>query len=190
MKEQVRVLGIDDAPFHFKEGKVPVIGALMRGHDYLEAVMATEVTVDGDDADQAIERMIVGSRYRDQIGLVLVDGVALGGFNVVDIGSLHERTGLPFATITRDRPDLDAIRSALQKHFDDWQERMNVISRLPIHTIDTDFSPIFATFIGVDEATFELMVRRSTVRGTIPEPLRVAHLIATAWVKGESYGRA
>jgi endonuclease V-like protein UPF0215 family len=190
MKEQVRVLGIDDAPFRFKEGKVPVIGALMRGPDYLEAVMATEVTVDGDDADQAIERMVVGSRYQDQIGLVLIDGVALGGFNVIDIGSLHDRTDLPFATITRDRPDLDAIRSALQKHFDDWRERMEVITRQPLHTIETDFSPIFATFVGVDKASFELMVRRSTVRGVIPEPLRVAHLIATAWVKGESRGRA
>jgi endonuclease V-like protein UPF0215 family len=120
----------------------------------------------------------------------MMDGVALGGFNVVDIESLHERTGLPFATITRDRPDLDAIRSALQKHFEDWRDRMEVISRQPIYMIDTDFSPIFATFIGVDKATFKGMVRRSTVQGAIPEPLRVAHLIATAWVKGESHGRA
>jgi endonuclease V-like protein UPF0215 family len=190
MKEQVRVLGIDDAPFHFNEGRVPVIGALMRGPNYLEAVLATEVTVDGDDANHAIERMVNGSRYKDQIGLVMMDGVALGGFNVVDIESLHERTGLPFATITRDRPDLDAIRSALQKHFEDWRDRMEVISRQPIYMIDTDFSPIFATFIGVDKATFKGMVRRSTVQGAIPEPLRVAHLIATAWVKGESHGRA
>jgi len=30
----------------------------------------------------------------------------------------------------------------------------------------------------------------STVRGALPEPLRIAHLIATALAKGESHGRA
>ena len=34
------------------------------------------------------------------------------------------------------------------------------------------------------------MLRASTVQGALPEALRVAHLIATAIVRGESRGRA
>ncbi|HEY5539301.1 MAG TPA: DUF99 family protein, partial [Thermoplasmata archaeon] len=33
-------------------------------------------------------------------------------------------------------------------------------------------------------------IRRCTVRGALPEPLRIAHLIATALVRGESKGKA
>ena len=34
------------------------------------------------------------------------------------------------------------------------------------------------------------MVRRCTVRGCLPEPIRLAHLVATALVRGESKGKA
>ena len=42
----------------------------------------------------------------------------------------------------------------------------------------------------MDDETAKEVIRLSSTRGCIPEPLRVAHLLATAFVKGESYGRA
>ncbi|HIH01160.1 TPA: hypothetical protein HA259_03650 [Thermoplasmata archaeon] len=30
----------------------------------------------------------------------------------------------------------------------------------------------------------------TTVRGAVPEPVRIAHLISAAMVRGESYGRS
>ncbi len=190
MKDQSRVLGIDDAPFSFKEGKVPIVGALLRPPSYLEAVLTSTVTVDGNDADEMIIDMLSRSRYRQQISLVLIDGVALGGFNVVDIRRLNRETGMPFATITRDRPDMDAIGSALQGHFADWRDRLDVITALPLHQIATKHSPIFITCAGMSIDDLEGSIRHTMVQGAIPEPLRVAHLIATAMVRGESHGRA
>lgn len=190
MKDHSRVLGIDDAPFSFKEGKVPIVGALLRPPSYLEAVLTSVVTVDGNDADEMIINMLSCSRYKEQIGLVLIDGVALGGFNVVDIRRLNREMGLPFATITRDRPDMDAIGSALQGHFDDWHHRLEVIKALPLHQIATKHSPIYITCAGMPIDEVEGSIRHTTVQGAIPEPLRVAHLIATAMVRGESHGRA
>jgi hypothetical protein len=169
---------------------VPVVAALVRAPSYLEAVMTSQVTVDGDDADEVIEGMVLGSRYREQIAAVLVDGIALGGFNVVDIVRLNHSTGIAFATVTRDRPDPEAIGSALQKHFSDHERRMEVISRLPLHEMRTDHSPIYVTMAGIDPHQLAELLRLCTVQGAIPEPLRAAHLIATAMVKGESYGRA
>jgi uncharacterized protein len=173
MKQQVRVLGIDDAPFSFRDAKVPIVGAVVRLPGYVEGVMVSEVTVDGDDAEQAITDLIQRSRYREQVRMVMIDGTSLGGFNVFDIDRLSKSTGMPFCTVTRDLPDLDAMRVALQKHFPDWERRWDIV---------------FASVAGASTSEMKELLRGSTVLGAIPEPIRLAHLIAAALVKGESRG--
>ena len=190
MKDQVRVLGIDDSPFEFGDPSSLVVGALVRAPSYLEAVMRTEVEVDGDDATDRLVEMVIRSRYREQVKLVIVDGIALAGFNVLDLESFHERTGIPIATVTRDPPDLAEIESALAKHFDDWQGRMALVTRHPLRPLDTGHKPIHASVLGMDWPEFSQLVRATTVRGAVPEPVRIAHLVAAAMVKGESRGRS
>ncbi|HEY3419438.1 MAG TPA: DUF99 family protein [Methanomassiliicoccales archaeon] len=188
MKRQVRVLGIDDAPFSFRDGKVPIVGVVVRLPGYVEGVIVSEVTVDGDDADQVITDLILRSRYREQIRMVMIDGTSLGGFNVVDIDRLSKDTGIPFCTVTRDRPDIDSMRGALQKHFPDWQRRMEIVERHRPVPVQTGHGPIFASITGASSAEMEELLRGSTIQGAIPEPIRMAHLIAAAMVKGESKG--
>jgi len=190
LKDQARVLGIDDAPFSFSDGTVPIVGALVRPPTYLEAVLRSAVTVDGDDATVKVVEMVSRSRYREQVKLILVDGIAFGGFNLVDIRALSEGLGIPAATVTRDPPDPDRLRAALQKHFVDWEERWELLSREPIIAVATDHSPLHVSCAGIDMDELKAALRSCTVQGAIPEPLRMAHLIATAYVKGESYGRA
>jgi uncharacterized protein len=188
VKPQVRVLGIDDAPFSFGESRVPIVGVVVKLPGYVEGVMISDVAVDGDDADQAILDLIMHSRYREQIRLVLVDGTALGGFNVVDIDHLHNVTGIPFCTVTRDRPDIDAMRSALQKHFFDWHRRLEIVERHGLTEVGTAHGSIFVSVVGCPISETEEILRNCTVQGSMPEPLRLAHLVATAMVKGESKG--
>jgi endonuclease V-like protein UPF0215 family len=114
----------------------------------------------------------------------------LAGFNVVDIESLHESTRIPAITVTRDRPDFAKMKSALMKHFDDWQQRYDKITRLELVEVGTEHKPVYACGSGVDLAELAQLVRMSTVRGSIPEPIRIAHLVSAAFVRGESYGRS
>ena len=190
MKNQVRVLGIDDSPFRFKEKKALVVGALVRVPNYLEGVMKTEVEVDGIDSTERLAHMISRSRYRDQIKAVMIDGIAVAGFNVVDIESLHKSLGIPVLTVTRDEPDLDKMRTALRKHFEDWEGRFELITKLKLRQIRTEHKPLYASGLGADWEELERFVTISTVRGAVPEPIRMAHLIAAAMVRGESYGRS
>lgn len=189
MKSQVRVVGIDDSPFAFKSGKVLIVGVVMRLPSYVEGVMRTECTIDGTDANDALEKMIAGSRFFEQLKLIMIDGVALGGFNVVDISRLYDKTGIPSATVTRDPPDMVKISDALKAHFPDWENRLEVIVRQELTAIPTAHKPIYVSTAGiaVDEAS-KLMCE-CTVCGNIPEPIRIAHLISSAMVKGESRGR-
>jgi endonuclease V-like protein UPF0215 family len=189
MKEQIRVLGIDDSPFRFSDGRSLVVGAVVRLPNYLEAVMRTEVEVDGDDATGNLAKMISGSRYRDQVKVVMLDGISLAGFNVVDVQALHESIGIPVLTVTMDPPDLDGMRAALKKHFPDWERRYGLITRLELRRIPTEHRPVYASGVGLGWDEFVGLVGQSTVRGAVPEPLRMAHVIAAAMVKGESKGR-
>lgn len=190
MKQQVRVLGIDDSPFSFGDKKALVIGALVRLPGYLEGVLRGEVTVDGTDSTRAIVDLVSGSRFKDQVKVLMLDGIALAGFNVVDIEEVHAELGVPVLTITRDRPDFEKMRRALEKYFDDWKHRYALMTRLELREIRTSHNPIYACGIGLEWSEFADIVRASTIRGVVPEPLRIAHLVASAMVRGESYGRS
>ncbi len=190
MKPHVRVLGIDDSPFTFEDGQSLVVGALVRVPSYLEAVMKTSVTVDGADSTERLVEMVSRSRYKEQIKVIMLDGIALAGFNVVDIAAVHESLGLPVLTVTRDRPDLKAIQGALKDHFDDWKRRYELVSRFELRELPTSSKPLYAAGVGLEWREFQQLVSSSTVRGVLPEPIRVAHLVAAAMAKGESKGRS
>ena len=60
--------------------------------------------------------MIGGSRFAAHTKLVLLQGIALAGFNVVDLRALHEALGIPVLVVARRPPRLAAIRAALLDH--------------------------------------------------------------------------
>ena len=197
LKPQFRVLGIDDGPFSFTDMKVPVIGVVVR-RGYVDAVLRTEADVDGTDSTRVIAALVGGSGYRGQLEAVMIDGAAVGGFNVVDLEELHRLTGVAVITVTRDRPDMARIRKALEmlgrtpKHgrgpIPDWKERLGLLERTRLVEVRTGNKPIFIGFAGVEEPEAKGIVTASTIRGSIPEPVRLAHIIATALVTGRSRG--
>lgn len=190
MKPEVRVLGVDDGPFTWQDREADVVGVLMRGGSYVEAVLRTRVTVDGWDATERLAELLERSRYREQVQCLMLDGVCLGGFNVVDLDALHARFGWPVLTVTRDPPDKEAIEAALRKHFPDAEARLALLQRHPLERVATAHNPVWVKHVGMPLADAAELVRRTTVRGALPEPLRLAHLIAAALRNGESRGRA
>ena len=190
MKANARVLGIDDAPFSFRDAETEVVGVVVRAPSYVEGVMMSRVAVDGRDATSRLAAMIGRSRFRDNLALVLLDGAALGGFNVVDIAALHEETGIPAATVTRDEPDPGAIEKALRARFPDAEERLAVLRRQGLTKVATAHKPLYVSCAGMGPREVAEAIGKCTVRGALPEPIRIAHIVATAVKKGESRGRA
>ncbi len=190
MKKQIRILGIDDAPFTFTEKYATVIGVVMRGGEYLECVLRNQITVDGSDATFVCKEIIETTRHRKQLKAMMLDGVALGGFNIVDIEELYSLTNLPILTITRDEPDFEKIKSALKKNFNNWEERYTILKKGKLHKIKTLHNPIYVKCSGISIEEAKEIITLSTIRGVIPEPIRIAHLIASGITRGESYGKA
>lgn len=190
MKDQARVLGVDDGPFVKGQGRAPLAGVLVCPPGYVEGIIVSSCQVDGEDANEAISSMVRDSRFSEQVRMIMVDGAALGGFNVIDVQALSEDLGVPVLTVSRYEPDLTSIRDALKAHFPDWERRFEIISRNRVRPVDVPDGQIYVTSEGIVENEADAMVRRCIVRGCLPEPVRLAHLLATALVRGESRGRA
>jgi len=190
MKREIRLMGLDDAPFTFNDTSTPVIGAIMRGGEYLECVLRSRVAIDGTDATDVCVELINNTKHRQQLRAILLDGIALGGFNIVDIEEAHHATNLPIITITRDAPDFSSIKKALKQHFTDWEERLRLMQQGKLHRIKTSHNPVFIKHAGCSLEEAKEIITLSTIRGVVPEPIRVAHLIASGITRGESYGKA
>jgi endonuclease V-like protein UPF0215 family len=190
IKPEIRILGIDDAPFppHTKN-KVMLIGTVFRGGIWLDGVLRTYITGDGEDSTEKIIQMVNKTRHKDQIGVIMLDGITFGGFNLANIKEIFEKTGIPVIVIMRKFPDFEKIKKAL-KHFVDHEKRWNsILDAGTVHKIENK-EPIYIQISGIDLEDAMEIVKLSTTRSAIPEPIRVAHLIAAGVETGESRGNA
>lgn len=181
------VLGIDDAPFsHTPRGSVLVVGAVF-SRLRLEGVLSGKVRRDGANATRVLVDMVAGSRFAPQIQVVLLQGIALAGFNVVDLQSLQQALGIPVVAVARRSPDLVAIRRALLTRVRGGRRKWALIERLgPMESV----AGVFVQRSGISLEETGALIRRLAVNSALPEPLRTAHLIASGIVLGESRHRA
>jgi endonuclease V-like protein UPF0215 family len=182
VKPEIRVLGIDDGVFTPHSDKlVDVVGVVYRGGYWFDGFMHTRVRVDGLDATEKLAEMIVASPHYRQLRVVMLNGVTLAGFNVVDIEALWRRTGLPVVAVTRDEPNFDDIKKAL-KNLSFSEERWRAIGKagkmMKVRTRAGE-SPIFVHAVGLSESVAKQILRGTCTRSNVPEALRVAHLIAS-----------
>lgn len=188
LKRELRILGIDDSPLLGK--KVLVVGAVMRGGDWLEGVLRTHVTRDGLDATERLVEMVTRTRHYGQVRVVMLNGITMGGFNVVDVEELAAGAGTPVVSVMRRRPDMESIRSALS-NLDEPDRRYRAMLKAgrAVEVPAARGGPVYVQYRGIDEASAVEIVRSSSTHSRIPEPVRIAHLIATGIVLGESRRR-
>jgi endonuclease V-like protein UPF0215 family len=182
IKPEIRVLGVDDGVFTpHTRNLVPVVGVVFRGGYWLDGVMHTKVRVDGFEATRKIASMIKGSPHYKQLRVIMLNGVTIAGFNVVDIKKLNTDTGLPVIAVTRDKPDFDEIHEALKKlpkSNERWKAILNA-GKLYEVQIRGGKGRVYMQIAGITEEDARKILQLTSTRSYIPEALRVAHLIAS-----------
>ncbi len=182
VKPEIRVLGLDDGAFtpHSRE-LVDVVGVVFRGGFWFDGFMHTRVQVDGMDATQRLAEMIMKSPHYQQLRVVMLNGITMAGFNVVDIQELWEKVKLPIIAVAREKPNFEDIRKALQ-HLRESKKRWKAIEKagkmIAVHTRERE-TPICVHVVGLSEETAQGILKRTSTRSKIPEALRVAHIIAS-----------
>ncbi len=190
VKPEVRILGVDDAAFRFgQDDPCTLVGCVFRAGKFLEGVIMRDVSVDGADATDQIISMVNDTRHRDQVQVILLDGVSFGGFNVVDGDKLVEHTGKAVIAVTRKNPSKQNMENAL-KHVENSEERFQTIQNWGVaKPFEQDNGKIYFQSKNISEENARKVLKYACTRSLIPEPVRVAHMIGSALVQGESTSR-
>lgn len=184
---QVRVIGFDDAlfPRQRRRGQVAVAGVVCSGTRF-EGMVWGHVRRDGWNATEVLCRLLLGGKFLPQLHLVLLDGIAFGGFNVVDLPDLARRLERPCVAVMRRPPDLAAVEAAIRR-LPSPQRRLALLRRAgPIHA----YPPFYFQVQGAAPADIARILPALSDRGHVPEALRLAHLVGAAVQTGQSGKRA
>lgn len=141
--------------------------------------------VDGSDSTTKLIKAIENSKFRTQLKAILLDGIAFGGFNVIDIQRLHEQTRIPVIVIMRKYPDLNKIFDTLIKI-----KKKNKIKLIEKAGDVIMIGHLYVQFAGCTIDRVKQILKISITNAEIPEPLRISHLISAAIILGESKGDA
>lgn len=214
----MNVIGFDDGPFaRDHRGDVLLVGVVCSG-TRIDGIVSGKIRRDGANATRVMVEIIRASQFGSHLQAVMLQGIAVGGFNVVDVHGLCAALGIPVLVVTRRPPDMAAVKRALFSGAPrerprvsgaarKWkliegagtmeilgasrrsQRRARVDAQAPtgIHTAEPRLW-IQRAGLSLDQA--RKLVADTTLHGNIPEPLRVAHLIAGGITTGRSRGRA
>ncbi len=178
VKKEIRTIGIDDSPFEFSDKKTKIVGCVFRGSDRIVDVISSDITVDGFDSTVKIYNLIKESRHMEQIRVVMLDGITFGGLNIVDIDKIHNKLEKPVIAINRKKPSIKKIYRAVKK-TDEGRKRKELIRKAgKVNKIGIKEGDIYYQSRGLKKEVIKNILEATTYSGLIPEPLRVAHLIA------------
>jgi uncharacterized protein len=225
----VNVIGFDDGPFPREHrGDVLLVGVVC-SRTRVDGIVSGRIRRDGADSTRRMVELVRASQFGTHIQAVMLQGIAVGGFNVVDIHGLSKALAIPVLVVVRRAPDMPAVRRALFTEVRSQAEGQRSDARASrprvpgaarkwklIEAAGT-LEPLGpsrrsekrAAKAGVDSPTGinvppRLWLQRAglsieearriivatTLHGNIPEPLRLAHLIAGGVTTGRSRGRA
>jgi hypothetical protein len=180
-------IGVDDAPFDRKHrGDVGLVGAVFT-RTRLDGVVTGKLRKDGANATEAITRLVEGSMFAGHVQVVLLGGITFAGFNVADIHALHERLAVPVLVMTRKRPRFGIIRETLLTKIPGGRRKWALIEKAG------EMQPCAGLWVqraGLELDAAAQVIRELTIHGKLPEPVRIAHLLAGAYAEGQSRGRA
>lgn len=184
--DRPHLLGIDDGPFRkHVTASVPLVAVATEGADLVEAVAVTEFPVDGDGVTDFLADWVAALRIRPALQALVLGGITIAGLAVVDAGRLAERLGLPILIVNRRDPTNHRLEAALRAAG--LEERIALVERTPpAYPVG---ERLFLAAAGAGPERAAALVRATRGKSALPEPLRLAHLIARALVEGESRGR-
>ena len=155
-------------------------GVVMRRDLIIDGFVLGQCTIEGDDATEAILKMY-SKLERDDISFILISGLIISMYNIVNIKKIGDETKLPIIGVTYG--ESQGIEEAIKRHFPtSYESKIEKYYKLGTRT-QISLSTGHKLYLRVEgcsaqEATKLLDV--FTLQGSIPEPLRVAQLLARA----------
>ena len=174
-KRGLRALGIAES-FSGRASST-MAGVVMRKDLRIDGVAIASLTVGGMDATDAVLSIIASLGRRD-INVAMVSGSVVAWYNILDPEAISGKTGLPLIVVTYE--DSGGLEGDIIHHFPGDEARLkayrNLGERVPV--LLRDGSKVFIRAAGLSPEDAARILRDFTRDGKVPEPVRVARLVA------------
>ena len=189
-KKGIRVLGVAESFRKDLDRRAVLAGIVMRMDLIIDGVIIGFCTVGGMDSTESILGMY-RRLERGDISAIMLNGCIISWFNVIDLKRLHEETGLPIISVSY-RPSTGIRRYFMEYFPSDWERRVEVYERNGprLEITNKNGFKLYLRAIGLDEDDAVRLVNRFTLFGRVPEPLRVARLMAHSILNDVMAGRS
>jgi len=186
-KRGIRVLGIAES---FRRGseKSVLAGIVMRSDFIIDGIGFTQITVGGMDATAGILRLF-RSLHRADINVLMLNGCVISWFNIIDLNEVYNKLNIPLICLTYEESGVKSatLETHIARHFDarERDSRIEIYKRLGDRIqikLKGNFE-IFVRFLGMEKVEADALVRKFTIQGKVPEPLRVAKIVARALLR-------
>ena len=151
-------------------------GVVMRSDGVVDGFAFGRMRVGGDDATRSIVQL-ASSLCRDDISYVMVWGTIMSRYNLVNVEDVSLRLGMPVLGLSdRLRRDAEAVICAKYPERLEKYHSMAPCMAIRLRTGST----VYARLAGCSKDQAALLLNHTTRQGRIPEPVRVARLLAGA----------
>src|SRR5439155_11723418 len=177
-KPGIPALGVAES---FKEGDVKsrLAGVVMRSDLVIDGFVFGTATLGGDDATMSVVKMFRALR-RNDVNLIILSGCIISMYNIVEVDSVSKKTGLPVICLTYN--ESRGIERAIKHHFSDSGKKLASYRGLGERRqvkLRSGYR-VYVRASGVTDREAEEAINLFTLQGSIPEPVRVAKLLARA----------
>ena len=176
-KKGLRGLAIAES-FKENEKSSHLAGVVMRRDFNIDGFVFGQSTIEGNDATDVILKMHQ-KLNRDDVSFIMISGLIISMYNIVDIKKIWNQLKIPVIGVTYE--DSKGIEDAIKYHFpDSYQSKIDEYHRLGQRT-KISLHTGYDVFVRVEGCTIleaKNLLNAITLQGSVPEPLRVAQLLA------------
>jgi endonuclease V-like protein UPF0215 family len=186
-KKGLRGLAIAES-FRQNSTRSILSGLIMRRDFVIDGFVFGSATLEGNDAtDQILHMYEELSRF--DISYLILSGLIISMYNIVDVKKLHDSLQIPIIGITYN--ESDGIEGAIKHHFPkSFESKINEYKKLGKReriTLHTSYD-LFVRYEGCTIYEVKQLLNELTLQGSVPEPLRVSQLLANSLLqKGLSF---
>jgi endonuclease V-like protein UPF0215 family len=180
-KKGLRTLAVAES-FRISCKHAILAGVVMRRDLIIDGVGISKSTIKGDDSTQNIISMW-RNMNRNDINCIFLGGIIISMFNIVDGNEVYRSTGTPVISLTYN--DSKGVAHNFRRVFpNSWQSKLEQYQkigkrqRIVLQTGKT----VFIRHWGLTLSDSIILLNYFTLQGSVPEPIRIAKLVARAYV--------
>lgn len=179
-KRAIRALGIAECFRKSISEKSVLAGIVMRSDLVVDGCVYGYATLEGNDATKNILSMYE-SLKRNDINVIMIAGSVIALYNIIDSDVIYEKTKVPVLNITFE--ESEGLESHIKRRFPKgWKLKLKNYRKIGERKkvkLHTGYG-VFVRAVGMTQKEAKRTLDKFTLQGAIPEPVRVAKLLARA----------